>query len=109
MTENVLERMERIDGQRKISDFIVKQKLVCTWKSVRIDLICSKSETQKSGSIGCITAVQKIKQAKDTAGQGCLIISMLTTKKKTVDSTAMLSTVQGYNMKSINIIISLIL
>nr|DAV53111.1 MAG TPA: hypothetical protein [Caudoviricetes sp.] len=34
---------------------------------------------------------------------------MLTTKKKTADSTAMLSTVQGYNMKSINIIISLIL
>ena len=26
MTENVLERMKRIDGQRKISDFIVKQK-----------------------------------------------------------------------------------
>lgn len=34
---------------------------------------------------------------------------MNTTKKKTVDSTAMLPTVQGYNMKSINIIISLIL
>lgn len=74
-----------------------------------IDLTCSKSETQKSGSTGCITAVQTIKQPKDTAGQGCLIISMLTTKKKTADSTAMLSTVQGYNMKSINIIISLIL
>lgn len=26
MIENVLERMKRIDGQRKISDFIVKQK-----------------------------------------------------------------------------------
>lgn len=26
MKENVFERMERIDGQRKISDFIVKQK-----------------------------------------------------------------------------------
>ena len=25
MKENVFERMERIDGQRKISDFIVKQ------------------------------------------------------------------------------------
>ena len=26
MKENVFERMERIDGERKISDFIVKQK-----------------------------------------------------------------------------------
>ena len=83
--------------------------LVFNLKKGHIDLTCSKSETQKSGSTGCITAVQTIKQPKDTAGQGCLIISMLTTKKKTADSTAMLSTVQGYNMKSINIIISLIL
>ena len=90
MTENVLERMERIDGQRKISDSIVKQKLVCTWKSVRIDLICSKSETQKSGSIGCITAVQTIKQVKDMVGQECWIISMLTTKKKTAEAFAQL-------------------
>ena len=36
-----------------------------------------KSKILKSGSIGCITAAQMIKQAKDTAGQGCWIISML--------------------------------
>lgn len=51
--------------------------LVCTWKSALIDLTYLKSKILKSGSIGCITAAQMIKQAKDTAGQGCWIISML--------------------------------
>lgn len=32
MKENVFERMERIDGQRKISDFIVKQNRIMNLK-----------------------------------------------------------------------------
>ena len=31
--ENVLERMERIDGKRKIADFIVKQKMTTALRS----------------------------------------------------------------------------
>lgn len=64
MTENVLERMERIDGQRKISDFIVKQKQDYEFK-IRYATIrarefveeCDKRELNYHVSVGGLDSI----------------------------------------------------
>lgn len=64
MTENVLERMKRIDGQRKISDFIVKQKQDYEFK-IRYATIrarefveeCDKRELNYHVSVGGLDSI----------------------------------------------------